>query len=251
MKNPLFARLLGESDDVVPVIANVPRETYRNRMVKARQIEGDEDDDSVSRMVGESVEDGDENNDGREDSVIPDNAEPVDPTEMTVGKPLRKTKEIVQEPSHPVADKEKYQTPYAALTAPDVTPQATQPIDPSQVPGAAGPERFRAADLEKVETPDTIPSGGEDMAVKAMDVLLGRNRASKPATQPGEFEAAGAVVTEELAAAMMGVSPIAEDAQAKAASMLVAAKDGGSSMPAPTPQGDGTAIYRAFRRFAG
>lgn len=247
MSNPLMRRLLGESD-VVPVIANVPRETFRNRMVKKRQIE-DEDDDSVRRLVGEAAEEGGEEETERKEDVIPDDAEDVDPTEMTVGKPLRQPKEVVQEPSHPPADKEKYQTPYAALTAPDVTPQATEPIDPSQVPGTANPERFRAADLEKAEPVE--PSGQTtDMAARAMDVLLGRNRTSKPATQPGELEQAGAISTEE-AARMVGVQPITEEAKAKAASVLVAAKDGGSGMPPPSPQGDGSAIYSAFRRFSG
>jgi hypothetical protein len=46
-----------------------------------------------------------------------------------------------------------------------------------------------------------------------MDVLLGRNRASKPATQPGEFEAAGAIKTEEQANAALGIkSPVFEQA---------------------------------------
>lgn len=238
--NPLMSRLLGE-DDVVPVIANVPRETFRNRMVKNRQIEGD-DDDSVSRMVGEAK---------KETSIIPDDAKPVDDTEMTVGKPLRPVKDIVQEPSHPTADKEKYLTPYSALTAPDVTPQATQPIDPSQVPGTAGPEKFMAADLERAE-----PVQGEpQVAAKAMDVLLGRNR-GKPAPEEGEgareqFDAAGAVTTEQ-AAAMMGVqTPLQEDAAAKAATLLVAAQDGGGAMPPPAPISDGSKIYSTFRRFTG
>jgi len=244
MKNPLLRRVMGESNDVVPVIANVPRETFRNRMVKARQIEGEGDDDSVERMVKEAVEEpGD-----RDEDIIPDDAEPIDSTEMVVGKPLREPKEVVQEPSHPAGDKEKFQTPYAALTAPDVTPQATQPIDPSQVPGAAGPERFMASDLERA-APEAEATG--DVAAKAMDVLLGRNRASKPATQPGEFEQAGAIQTEEQAAAALGIHPIQEEAKAKAASAIVAAVDGGSAMPAPTPQGDGKAIYSAFRRFVG
>lgn len=250
MSNPLMRRLLGESGDVVPVIANVPRETFRNRMVKNRQIEDEDgEDDSVRRLVGEAAEstEGGEEEAERKEDVIPDDAEDVDPTEMTVGKPLRQPKEIVQEPSHPPADKEKYQTPYAALTAPDVTPQATEPIDPSQVPGTANPERFRAADLEKAEPVE--PSAEPDMAARAMDVLLGRNRTSKPATQPGEFEQAGAISTEE-AERMVGVQPVVE-AKAKAASVLVAAKDGGSGMPAPTPQSDGSAIYNAFRRFSG
>jgi hypothetical protein len=169
---------------------------------------------------------------------------------MTVGKPLRDPKEIVQEPSHPTGNKEKYQTPYAALTAPDVTPQSTQPIDPSQVPGNTGPEKFTAADLERAG-PET-GLGGEDVTVKAMDVLLGRKRAAKPATQPGEFEQAGAITTEEQAAAALGIqTPLQEAAAAKVANAMVAAANGGTGMPAPTPHSDGSAVYNAFRRFSG
>lgn len=220
------------SSDVVPVVANLPRKTYRDRTVKARQHK----DDSVKRLVGEA----------REDEVIPQDAEPIDRHEMTVGKPLRDPKEIVQEPSHP-ADKEKYQTPYAALTAPDVTPKATEPIDPSQAPGSTGAEKFTAADLERAPGVE-----GGDMASRTMDILLGRNRAAKPATQPGEFEQAGAIATEEEAAAAMGIrTPIQEEAHAKAANLMVPAKDGGQSMPPPTPAGDGSAIFSTFRRFNG
>lgn len=237
MKNPMMARLLGESDDVVPVIANVPRATLRSRMVKDRQPKTD-DDDSVQRMVGEARE---------EEEIIPDDAQPVDKHEMTVGKPLREPKEVVQEPSHPTGDKEKYQTPYAALTAPDVTPQSTVPIDPSEVPGSPTPEKFTAAQLDHA-----VPEGGEDPAVKAMDVLLGRTRAAKPATQPGEFEQAGAIKTEEQAAAALGIqTPIQEAAAAKAASLMMAAKDGGGQMPPPPPPSDGAAVYSAFRKFSG
>jgi hypothetical protein len=252
MKNPLMSRLLGESDDVVPVIANTSRATFRSRAVQSRQTE-DETDDSVQRMVGEAKTEtyGGGNEDEDEDEgVIPDNAEPIDSSEMVVGKPLRQPKEIVQEPSHPTGDKEKYQTPYAALTAPDVTPQSTQPIDPSQIPGAAGAEKFTAADLERAGSVE--PSSG-DVAAKAMDVLLGRNRAAKAATQPGEFEQAGEIATtEEQAAAMLGIqTPLYEKAAAKAASVLVPATEGGSAMPPPIPVSNGAAVYSAFRRFAG
>lgn len=245
MKNPMLSRLLGESDSVVPVIANVPRETFRNRMVKSRQIEDEEDEDSVKRMVKEAVEEPSD----RDEEVIPDDAEDMDTTEIVVGKPLKQPKEVVQEPSHPTGEKEKYQTPYAALTAPDVTPMSTQPIDPAEVPGAAGPEKFTASDLERAE-PVEQPQG--DMTARAMDVLLGRNRASKPPTQPGEFEQAGAIQTEEEAAAALGIqTPLQEDAKARAAAAVVPATDGGAGMPPPTPQSDGRAIYSAFRRFAG
>jgi len=251
MKNPLMSRLLGESDDVVPVIANRSSASFRSRRAQTRQPNrrgdraDDNDDDavdnSVQRMVGEAHSKDD-------DSIIPSDAEDVSPYEMTVGKPLREPKEIVQEPSHPTGEKEKYQTPYSALTAPDVTPQSTEPIDPSEVPGSAGPEKFTVSDLERAEPAE----GGEDVVVKAMDVLLGRTRAAKPATQPGEFEQAGAITTEAHAAAALGIqTPLYEEAQSRAANMLVPAKDGGSGMPAPTATGDGAAVYSAFRRFAG
>ena len=249
MKNPMMARLLGESGDVVPVLANVPRGTFRRRMANNRPLEKDEDnnDDSVRRMVGEADEKEDEI-----EGIIPDDAEEVDAAEMTVGKPLRAPKEIVQEPSHPPGGKEKYLTPYSALTAPDVTPQSTQPLDPSQVPGAPGPEKFTAADLMRANSTEQPVN---DVAAKAMDVLLGHNRAKPPAEQgQGEldrFQSAGTAVTDEQAAAMMGVSPIMEEAAAKAAQILVAAKDGGSAMPDPVPISDGKRVMEAFRRFNG
>jgi hypothetical protein len=229
---------MGESSDVVPVLANVPRKASKERVRNP-----DTDDDSVSRMVGESSK--------KDDSIFPEDAEPVDPGEMSDGKPMREPKEIVQEPSHPTSDKEKYLTPYSALTAPDVTPMSTQPIDPSDVPGTPSPERFSAADLERA----TEIGGQEqpnDNAARAMDVLLGKNRAAKPATQPGDFEQAGAV-TSEMAASMVGVNTIViqEEAASKAASALVPAVDGGNGMPPPPPPSDGAKVYSAFRRFAG
>lgn len=244
MKNALMARLLGESDDVVPVIANTPRAVLRSRSLRDGRPSAKEADDdassSVRRMVGEGTE---------KPPVIPDDAEPMDTVDTMLGKPLRPVKEIVQEPSHP-ADKEKFQTPYAALTAPDVTPQATQPIDPSSVPGATGPEKFTASDLERAPDGEEMPSGAS--AETAMNVLLGRGRASKAPTQPGEFEQAGAITTEEAAAAALGiVTPLQEAAAVRAANVLVSAIDGGGGMPSPAPASDGKAVCDAFRRFKG
>jgi hypothetical protein len=127
---------------------------------------------------------------------------------------------------------------------------STQPIDPSEVPGTASPERFTAADLEQAtEVGQEQPT---DTAAQAMDILLGKNRASKPPAQPGEFEQAGAI-TSEKAAEMMGVnkSLIQEEAKSKAAAALVPILEGGSGMPEPLPPSDGSKVYSAFRRFAG
>lgn len=246
--NAMVKRLLGskptahESYDnsTLPVLNSTTSQTFRSRNRKFRQGDSEEDTDSrdsVKRVMGEST---------NEISVIPDDAEPVDDSDMVVGKPLRAPKEVVQEPSYP-ADKESYQTPYAALTAPDVTPQSTQPIDPSEVPGAGAPEKFTAKDLENAEL---IDGASGNTAADAMNVLLGRTRTSKPATQPGEFEQAGAVATEEQAASMLGIlTPLQENAKAKAANSMVSSIDGGAGMPAPAAVSDGSKVYGAFRKF--
>ena len=254
-KNPLLARVFGESCDVVPVLASLPRTAYRERQRPARrpvQTENSESIESgrgqISRMIGESSETDQTRDDER---IIPDDADPVSPEEMTVGKPLRPVKDVVQEPSHPEAEKEKLMTPYSALTAPDVTPMATQPIDPSQVPGADGAKRFTAADLERNPQPDTNrPLTASD--INPMDILLGRNREPRPAANVGDFQQAGAVTTEEQAAALLGITtPLAESAAAKAAAALTASVPGVSTMPPPSAASDGAAVYSAFRRFNG
>lgn len=241
MKNPMLARALGESSDVVPVVATLPRATFRDRQERQRTRRNEEEaDDSIQRMVGEA-----------EERIIPDHAEDVSATEMTVGKPLRPTKDVVLEPSHPTADKEKYLTPFSALVAPDVTPQSTQPIDPSRVPGAKGSEKFTVADLGRAQevAPEYAP---DNNTVNPLDIILGRGRAPKAASQPADFQAAGAVTTEEQAAALLGITtPIQEEASVKASSVLVSSLDGGAAMPPPPPASNGSAIYSAFRRFNG
>ncbi len=244
--NNLLSRLLGESD-VVPVLANVPRGTFRKRNLRRDRRQGSE----VSQMVGEAVDmEKLEKLDKPDKSLFPEEAEDLDTTEIVVGKPLKQPKKVVQEPSHPLPDREKFQTPLAALTAPDVTPQATEPIDPSRVPGMAGPQKFKASDLANADlVGDQQPQNQisrDEISAKAMDTLLGRNR-SRPEANPDEFAKAGQITTEQ-AEAMLGLSTITEGAQAKAAAAMVAAKDG-AGMPAPSVPSNGEAICNAFRRF--
>lgn len=240
MSNPFLAQVLGE--EVVPVLANVPRSTFRSRM-KPRQVQrtrsGRSDQDSVRRVIGEA----------REEELIPDDAQDISSEEMVVGKPIKPVKDVVQEPSYPVADKEKYLTPYSALTAPDVTPQALQPIDPSTIPGGSVPETFRAGDI--VAEPESQASS--DVAASAMNVLLGKSRAPAPAPTSSEFKEAGNVVTAEQAESMLGINSSLQEGQAKSAavSALVPATDGGSAMPPPAPASDGKQVCSVFRRFVG
>ena len=185
-------------------------------------------------------------------SLFPDNARDMDATNDIVGKPLRPIVKVVQEPSRPSGDKEKYLTPYAALTAPDCTPDSLKPIDSSRVPGSTGPERFTASDLENTQEVPETGLGSQHPSMKAMDVLLGRRRTGNPARTPAEFQEAGNVQTEAQAAAM--VASLNEDAGASAKvaaqSAILSAQDGGA-MPEPAPPSDGRNVLSAFRRFVG
>jgi len=132
--------------------------------------------------------------------VIPDDAEEHDMTQEVVGKPLAPLTRVVQEPSKPTGEKEKYLTPYSALTAPDCTPDSQQPIDPSKVPGSGSPQKFTVADLENAPELPQNGMGQSDPAMRAMDVLLGHRRTGAPARNGQEMAAAGAVSTEEAEA---------------------------------------------------
>jgi len=247
--NPLLAKVTGriQEDDVVPVPGGaMPRRFYRDRAMRdraERQTEESEDSD-LRRVLGEA-----------EQGVIPDNAEELDDTGTSVlPKRLRAIKDVVQEPSYPHTDKEKLLTPYAALTAPDATPDALSPIDPSKVPGKST-QSFTSAELDKppVEDEAAIPpavaaeeveSPGVDKATRTMDVLLGRTRAPKAAASRPQAEQASAITSESAAYAALGIqSPAAAEA-------LGAAMVPGTPMPAHK-DGDSKVICETFRRFMG
>jgi len=182
--------------------------------------------------------------------IFPDDAQSMDKSNDIVGKPLKPIMKVVQEPSKPSGDKEKYLTPYSALTAPDCTPDALKPIDSSKVPGGAGPERFTVADLEAAG-PEAVETGlgTEHPSLKAMDVLLGRKRTGGASRNAADFAQSGNIQTEEAAAAM--VANLNEDTSTKAKVFAQTAAQPGGEMPAPTPPGDGRAVLNAFRRFVG
>lgn len=248
--NPLLAKVTGrvlQEDDVVPVPGGaMTRRFYRDRSQRDRtHREEDESASDVKRVIGES------------DSVIPDNAEEIDDAGISVlPKKMRAIKDVVQEPSHPHTDREKLITPYAALTAPDATPDALTPIDPSKVPGKTA-TAFTAADLEKAEpaeepvgeepNPSDINEPGVDKATRTMDILLGRTRAAKPAKNGAEATQAGAITTEAAAYAALNIkAPLSESAGAAIGAAMVP----GTPMPEPT-RTDAKVVCDAFRKFMG
>lgn len=251
MNNPILDQVMGRRsvDEDLPVpCAALPRRSYRDRLERQRQRLGPEGEETENKRENESMNadlravlgeaEGEE---GRPDTnIIPKDAEEIDGGEQYITTRLNKVKNVVQEPSYPSGEKEKYLTPYAALTAPDATPEGMTPLDPSKVPGMAAPNKFTWSELEKA-TPaqpldTTTPAAGGDTAVNAMDILLGRERgAGRPPMNAADMAATGQIATEEAALASMGIhNPvIAEAAAAKAAAALVANPDptGGSLMP--------------------
>jgi len=233
--NNLISQITGVKEDVPVPCAVMPRTNYRDRlerMRKRRDPDGIEDDNEsqVSRVLGEA----DQEQDAPSEGIIPDEAEDLDIDTNSTAK-LRPVKDVVQEPSSPTGEKEKYLTPYSALTAPDVTPQALEPIDPSRVPGKPAGQPFRAADAASAPEPE--PHGG----INAMDVLLGRDRAGASTTP--EVNPAREISTAE-AQRMLNISPTGEPVSGKAALQ--------EGQPMPEHQvSDGSKVLQAYRRFAG
>ncbi len=236
--NPLIDQIMGFSrpirEDVPVPCACIPTRTLRDRMNKERlPLDGDGKSETeedlradVRAVLGEA----------EEEKIIPDDAQPIDDVGRNIiTTKLNPIKDVVQEPSHPYGPKEKYLTPYAALTAPDATPEGLSPIDPSRVPGQGVAQAFTWDELKKAgETPAAAPASTPipTPAVNPLDVLLGRQPTAKSAE---EFGKQGTVTTEEAALSAAGISnPIVEEeAKAKAAAALVANPDptGASLMP--------------------
>jgi len=256
MSNSILDQVMGRkprvNEDVPVPCAALPRRSYRDRLEQQRlrrDPEGTEtnkkrEEDSMDADLRAAVGESEEESSSDTKSIIPDGAEEIDGATNVITTRLKPIRDVVQEPSYPSGAKEKLLTPYAALTAPDATPEGMSPLDPSKVPGMASPNKFSWSELQKAapEPPQetVIPSTGGDTAVNAMDVLLGRNRgAGRPPVDAAEMAAAGQFATEEAALASMGIQnpAIVEEAAAKASAALVANPDptGGSLMPEHVP----------------
>lgn len=242
--NPLLKKVTGlNEDDIVPVPAGgLTRRTFQDRNRRRyREDEAEKDRSALKRVVGEQKE-----------GVIPDNAEEIDGNGIGVlPKRLDPIVDVKRSPLQPSGEKEKLLTPYAALTAPDATPKALDPIDPSSVPGRGDTESFRASDLEEPEgapAPAEAPveqqglDTGMDRATRAMDVLLGRSRSAAPARDHREFERAGAITSEAAAYSALNIKPPGME------ETIGAAMVPGTPMP-EHKTGDSKVICEAFRKF--
>lgn len=223
-----------DEEDVVPVLASTPRRIFQQRQQRPRE-------DDVRRVVGEA-----------RGEVIPDDAEEIENTGGgTLTTRLRPIRDVVQEPSYPSGQREPYMAPITALTAPDITPKALAPLDPSSLPGTQA-TKFTSTQAQQEEpaqptTEISAPENNTDKATRAMDVLLGRVRTGTPARTQEQMAQVGKIATE----AQAPVGALVSEAQAQVALGLMSGENllgRGTEMPPPV-QGDGKTVFAAARRF--
>lgn len=141
-----------------------------------------------------------------DESIIPDDAEEVQniagPSGIKADDAKLKKDREAPEPDYPSEvssaygdDEDRLLSPRDALVAPDVTPQAMEPIDASEVPAAKG-------QYQQGEVPRFIPAQPSTAGqINPMDVLLGRSQ--PPAQARREELPQEHVVTAESAQSMV------------------------------------------------
>lgn len=219
--NSIVAGIMGlTEDDSVPVPSVRPRQPKRSR---------DSLRPANRRMIAAIMGMAEDQDD--DESVIPDDAEELKnvmgPSGIKMdGDAVENDREPDDPnvPSYGDGDKEQLMSPAVALVAPDVTPDALKPLDPSQVPQPAAPAAPAAP------PPSPAPAVEPDAALR---VLLGKDPKERPDMPP--------------------IAPItAEAAQASVnASLGVSAGNGlqpGQSMP-EHQAGQPAKIMEAFYRY--
>jgi len=225
--NPLIARMTGKRvQEDVPVPVGIPRaKSERERRAVQRRT-------AAAAMLGLGEAEGED-----DESIIPDDAQEIEniagPSGIQVDdKKVKKDQEPAEpdSPSEiPGSEEDALLTPRDALVAPDVTPQALEPLDAGDVPQARS----------QSQVPRTVPSQAQGQSeVNPMDVLLGRTstRPSRPEPEPEH------VVTAEAAQAtvnaVLNVGGVSGNGLLKQ----------GQSMPDPAP-GQAGKIMEAFDRY--
>jgi hypothetical protein len=230
--NSIVAQMTGRKDireDGVPVPVGMPRSPNpraRNRRSVQRR--------TAATLMGLREADKDEDDEEDEESIIPDDAEEIKNIAGVSGirlddKPLKKDREP-EEPDSPTdspdGEEDHLLSPRDALVAPDVTPQALEPLDASEVPQGR----------EQPQVPRFMPSRNQE--VNPMDVLLGRT-STRPARPEQPVEN---VVTVEAAQAAVNSLLNAEGVSGEA---LLRPK---TPMPDPQP-GNASKIMEAFDKY--
>lgn len=179
----------------------------------------------------------------RDGEVIPSDAKEVKSFDMNDhGLDLKNPEIPGQKIKNPYSGEEPLILPAASLVAPDVTPEAVHPLDPTQIPGA---DRGTKPAATPAPPPQAAPEPGAApaQASPALDILMGRpaqpQEPSAPTTPP--------ISAESALSSLPGIpSP---SAVAAGAASGTAALSVGQPMPDHKANDGGKTILEAFSKF--
>lgn len=214
-----------------PVLANPA--TAAKRKMPADKKKKDMRGRMASRLIGE---------DSRDGFVIPDNAKEVDTLEVN-GDGLSTIKTPVipgEKPKNPYSGDEPLILPAASLVAPDVTPEALYPLDPSQLPGADAGKSPESTPMQPAATPPPSPGAAplpsSPAGSPAIDVVLGKTTGGEPSLESILARMPG-IPSPASVAALESNAPSGEAALAKGA-------------PMPEHKGSADGAWKAFLKLS-
>lgn len=181
----------------------------------------------------------------RDGAVIPSDAKEVKSFDMNdSGLDLKNPEIPGQKIKNPYSGDEPLILPTASLVAPDVTPEAIHPLDPTQVPGA---DRGSKPTSTPAPAPAAVHTQSQPGAAAspALDILMGR--------QTGNHEPAAAttppITAESALSHLPGIPTAASVASATAGVTGDALLSASQPMPEHKANDGGRTILEAFSRF--
>lgn len=256
----IFAkRLIGETTstgDIAPVevgaplLSNPDATAARRKLPTAPDLERRKKlrNRVVDGIMGRLKED-------RDGAVIPNDAKEVKSVDMNDhGLDIKEPNIPGQKIKNPYSGEEPLILPAASLVAPDVTPEAIHPLDPTQLPGA---DRGRKPESTPSAPMTAAPAAHGDTPV--VDLLLGKTPgpaqsgiAGTNPSQPGQPPGSGSPVmsAESALSHLPGIlSPAAAVAAEAPRVSGQAALAANQPMPTHVPGDGGKTILEAFSRF--
>lgn len=179
----------------------------------------------------------------RDGAVIPSDAEEVKSFDMNDhGLDLKNPEIPGQKIKNPYSGEEPLILPTASLVAPDVTPEAIHPLDPSQIPGADKGSKPASTPAPAPASAGSAP-GAPATASPALDILMGRS----PGSQEPSAPTTPPISAESALSHLPGIP--APSAVATSGATGTALLSTGQPMPDHVANDGGRTILEAFSKF--
>lgn len=233
--------------DIPPVMTGMSSALVAPRPVGDKKPKKSVRSKVVSGIIGRIKEDEDE-------GVIPDDAKEVDSLVTSVSVVATETPNLPDQDKpttvHKPGEKEPLISPAAALVAPDVTPDALKPLDPSQVPGAD----LGHAPVPRQEPPPSVTptSTPPSSAVNPLEVILGKTAPASTPAAPASgptLQAGGVMPVESVLPGIVSPAAVAATTAATPINEAALMASQGAGMP-EHQTGNSAAVMSAFRRFS-